>query len=166
MTKKERVKNDNLQVINFLNAPLISPFNVYQYMRKLLVNFQTKNEHIHKYFQMFFYIHHIIIMANLSLIHYIHFKSNRLNEYSSLIVSFETMHYARINFSTPKRTHFHFQMIIAKGWQIDNFFWGWPQCKILTKSAEHQSSIWNKNSQTALFHNNEKLETQRILWDK
>ena len=52
-------------------------------------------------------------MANLSLIHYIHFNSNHLNEYSSLIVSFETMHYARIKFSTPKRAHFHFQKIDA-----------------------------------------------------
>ena len=72
------VKNDNLRVINFLNAPLISPFNVYQDMRKLLVNLQTKNEHIHKYFPKLLHTHHIIIMANLSLIHYIHFTSNHL----------------------------------------------------------------------------------------
>ena len=114
MTKKERVKSDNLRVINFLNAPLISPFNVYQYMRKLLVNLQTKNEHIYKYFPMLLHINHIIIiMANLSLIHYLHFKSNHLNEYSALIVSFETMHDARIKLNTLKRAHFHFQMIIA-----------------------------------------------------
>ena len=113
MTRKERVKNNNLRVINFLNAPLISPFNVYQYIRKLLVNLQTKNEHIHKYFPKLLHTHHIIIMANLSLIHYIHFKSNHLNEYSSLIVPFETMHDARIKLNTPKRAHFHFQMIIT-----------------------------------------------------
>ena len=41
------------------------------------------------------------------------FKSNHLYEYSSLTISFETMHGARIKRSTPKRPHFHFQMIIA-----------------------------------------------------
>ena len=52
-------------------------------------------------------------MKNLSLIHHIQFKSNHLYEYSSLIVSFETMHDARIKLSKPKRAHFHFQIIIA-----------------------------------------------------
>lgn len=61
----------------------------------------------------YFYIHPIINMKNLSLIHHIQFKSNHLYEYSSLIVSFETMHDARIKLSKPKRTHFHFQIIIA-----------------------------------------------------
>ena len=80
-------------------------------MRKFLVNLQTKNEHLDKYFPML--LDTSIIMANLSLIHCIHFKSNYLNENSSLIVSFETMFDARIKLSTPKRANFHFQLIIA-----------------------------------------------------
>ena len=98
-------------MINFLDAPLISSLNLYHCMRKFLVNLQTKNEHLHKYFPML--LDTSIIMANLSLIHCIHFKSNYLYENSSLIVSFETMLDARIKPSTPKCAHFYFQLIIA-----------------------------------------------------
>lgn len=74
----ERIK---MAVNNFLNAPLISPLNVYQCIRKFSVNLQTKNKHPHKYFP-----YPIIIIATLSLIHYIHFKNNHLYENCSLIV--------------------------------------------------------------------------------
>lgn len=48
----------------------------------------------------------------------------------------------------------------------DNFFGGWPQHKILMKSAKHQSSICNENCQTALFQTSAKFEKQKILEDK